>query len=83
MGTGGLCLLGRGDGVRRCSFIAEGILEMSADKPHRAVACCADRSQHVYMTCITTTNQFPEGREKVSILSAGLTAPMHTDVKPE
>lgn len=39
----------------------------------RVVACCADRSQHVDMTCITTAKRFPKTREKVSILSAGLT----------
>lgn len=39
----------------------------------RVVVCCADRSQHVDMTCITTAKRFPKRKEKASILSAGLT----------
>lgn len=73
MGTRRLYFLGRGDRVRRWSFIAEGILETSASTWHRVVAFCVDRSQCVDMTCITTANRFPEGKEAASILSEGLT----------
>lgn len=72
-GTRGLYVLGRRDRVRRCSFIAEGILEMSAGKSYKVVACHVDRSQHVDTTRTTTANRFPVGKEKASILSAGLT----------
>lgn len=79
MGTRGSYALGRGDLEKWCSFIVEVILEMSAGKWHRVVACHADRSQHMDMTCITTTadrsqhvdmtyittaNRFPKGKEK-------------------
>lgn len=64
MWTSRLYLLGREDSWRYLKYL----------KPSdRVVACCADRSQHVDMTCITTAKRFPKRKEKASILSAGLT----------
>lgn len=50
----------------------------------RVVACCADRSQYVDMTCITAAKRFPKRKRKsIHTFSRPNSALKCTDVKPK